>query len=414
MNIFIPSIFQNHHSSNIEKYMKNKQNSRLSISKRTNGIGYSKTGYIFNSSMNISYLPSLTSTPSLAVFLKKEYSNDYTGYMITNLELDIIAISSEILSLFNFNSNVVSNIKNYNNLKKEDRVNLRGLVQELIANKDDLSTLLLKYMDINQTQSVNLIKMKKQDEYDYNYDNKNEGKKLLDVEESEDAFEDIFIKADLFIKRASFGQQQLKYYIIKISTKCIEETAKENTEIDIKFNQQNVVHYEKTNSKFIVTNKNFKIKMGKKLNNKYVREFEESPKESKINYLLLAKNVIKDDVPFNKITNIYDIFNVKNFGVDIKVFKWNPSKLAIIRTHVDEPRNATDKINTHKTKADYYDTNNTKINKNEEINEEDFDNEQNQTDNTILSYQMNQTNNITAINKYKYYNDKSQLNKNNS
>jgi len=118
--------------------MKDKVGSKLSKSKRTQGIGLAKTGFIFRSTMNINFLPSLTSTPSLAVLIKREKILNYSGYFITNWDLDILYLSSETLNIFNITEKGLWSIRNYNNLSKGDRVNLKNLILVLIGEFEKL------------------------------------------------------------------------------------------------------------------------------------------------------------------------------------------------------------------------------------------------------------------------------------
>jgi hypothetical protein len=112
--------------------MKDKTDSKLSESKRINGLALAKTGFIFPVSMTLNYLPSLTGESTLAVIVKKEKQISYTAHIITNKELDILYISSECLKLFALKEKAVWSIKNYFNLpNKEDRLNLKKFIKEL-------------------------------------------------------------------------------------------------------------------------------------------------------------------------------------------------------------------------------------------------------------------------------------------
>jgi hypothetical protein len=110
--------------------MKEKGDSKLSESKRINGIAIAKTNFIFPVSMTLNYLPSLTGEAMLAAIVKKEKQISYTALMITNKDLDILFISSECLKLFNMKEKAIWSIK-YSGIKKDERLNLRDYVKEL-------------------------------------------------------------------------------------------------------------------------------------------------------------------------------------------------------------------------------------------------------------------------------------------
>ena len=125
------SFFRDDHTERITNFLKEKESSKISVSKRMNGIAYGKTGFIFPCSMNLNYLPTLTGEATIAVIVKREKLSSYSANILVNKDLDILYVSSECLKIFNLKEKALWSIKNYISIRKEERLNLKSFVLEL-------------------------------------------------------------------------------------------------------------------------------------------------------------------------------------------------------------------------------------------------------------------------------------------
>ena len=328
--------------------MEDKVDSKLSKSKRTQGIGLNKTGFIFKATMNINFLPSLTSTPSLAVLIKREKVMNYSGCFITNHELDIMYLSTETINIFNITEKGLWSIRNYNNLSKGDRINLKGLIKELknIENEADLKSAIDSYRNIDDIKLVHYLEMNQGEEEDYsdqlvNKRNMYNNYSVYKKNDSDNNLNDCnSIKGILHISEAKFGKLVSDYYIVKVEIKMNVKNKIQN----LRFKEDSTFNYDGEHSQIIIKNK-------------YFKDYEMSPNNSRLDMNPKSvtnspnKKGVKPKTTEEEIDEM-DLYQsieskkrgIKNYALDIKLFKWDYIKCMINKLHVDEHKQLKDLV----------------------------------------------------------------------
>lgn len=269
--------------------MKEKGDSKLSESKRINGMAIAKTNFIFPVSMTLNYLPSLTGEAMLAAIVKKEKQISYTAHMITNKDLDIFFISSECLKLFNMKEKAIWSIK-YSGIKKDERLNLRDYIKEL----NEEGKLITDYdqeknypITIKENDNVSKILMRKSTVHS----------NLLKESYTKDFKQNYITNMNLVTmnyKELMMGPKSLDTYLVKF-----EVSFKVNllTLNDIKLQEKLVFHYDEENINICVRNKN-KLKSEKPL--KSMIKLNQMYSEI-MNYLIYQREIIRNPKTKRKI-----------------------------------------------------------------------------------------------------------------
>ena len=228
VNLLLPSLFREDHCNAINKYMKEKINSKLSESRRVIGISIGKTGFIFPVTMTLNYLPSITGEFTLGVLVKKEKQLFYMCHIISNKNLDILYVSSECLKLLYLKEKDLWSIKNFNKIRKEERINLKYLIKELseddktltdyepqknfkvhIIQYDSLAkrrkSICIMYLKIvNKNQNLPMTNM---NEFSMNYSEMMMGSKSLDL---------FLIRIEVLFKGNNISMKEIKLKDIRI------------------------------------------------------------------------------------------------------------------------------------------------------------------------------------------------------
>ena len=293
-------------------------NCNVKSSRKVTGLGYTKSGFIIPISLNLQFLPSLTSQPSLAILLKKEKFTNYTGHIITNKEFDIIYLSTECLKLFQIKEKCLWSIKNYNKLKTEDRVNLKHLIVEMTEKNSwaqkknlDFKTQLNKDIPIhlqmlNPSSVINTSRRNSKIVHDPT-------KLLYKTKEKE--FKGLYTRTNkisgfIMAKKPVFGNKTLDSFIMKI-----EYPVNFQTNLDVKLNLTLMINksfyfdFEKQN--YVIETKS-DVKMRSSYSPKSIKRNKERHKSKRQD-----KMILKDD------SNIYDLENIKNYGIDVITYRYD-------------------------------------------------------------------------------------------
>lgn len=131
VSILLPPIFREKHFDILKNYIKNKGTSKVNDKKRIVSFAMAKSNFIFPVTLYMDFLPSLNTDPCIAVVFKKEKRYNYVGYMITNLELDVVNITSECIKLFNLSEKLLNILKNWYKIPKDERISLKNMILEL-------------------------------------------------------------------------------------------------------------------------------------------------------------------------------------------------------------------------------------------------------------------------------------------
>lgn len=131
VNSLLPPIFREKHFDMLKNYIKDKGASKVNDKKRIVSFAMAKSGYIFPITLYLEFLPSLNSDPCIAVVFKKEKKYNYVGFMITNLELEVVNITSECIKLFNLSEKLLTILKNWFKIPKDERITLKNMILEL-------------------------------------------------------------------------------------------------------------------------------------------------------------------------------------------------------------------------------------------------------------------------------------------
>lgn len=160
VSVLLPHLFRNNHTQHVIEYLKEKINSKITDSKRITGFALNKMGYIFSLSTIISFLPSLTMEPTLALLVKKEIVNNYVAHIFTSKDYDILCLSKECLRIFQIKEKYLTSIKNFQAEKAEDKLNIKNLLKDDLDGKTIFDLEQEKTYEIRLKPSTSLKKSK--------------------------------------------------------------------------------------------------------------------------------------------------------------------------------------------------------------------------------------------------------------
>jgi hypothetical protein len=157
VNYLLPKIFSLYHNKIIHDY---NENAAISASKNSRklikGIAIHKSGFIFKIHTNVTRIPSFKFDKSylIRVLSSEKLTDSYSGYFITDKNLNISYISSEIPILFGINEKETILMRNSHMLKTMDRFNLTEFIQEFKITKQDFMALEESLMNVNKKEGA--------------------------------------------------------------------------------------------------------------------------------------------------------------------------------------------------------------------------------------------------------------------
>lgn len=134
VNVFLPHIFHSIHNSLILNFS---QRTKYDSRKAIKGYALHKTGYIIFTHTNITKVPSYNFDNSFLVRVIQMSYNNYKGCIITDKNMNICYISTEIPKIFEINEKETILLKNSHKLEARDKFNLTEFIQELYISIDD-------------------------------------------------------------------------------------------------------------------------------------------------------------------------------------------------------------------------------------------------------------------------------------
>ncbi len=134
VGILIPKIFYQTHKNLIKNHINNNITVKRIKQKTIRHFGLHKNGFLISIKANLYLLPTLKREQIYCIKLNNvEKINNFVGFCIINQNLEMVNITSQCLKLFNFTNKAVYYLQNYRKLKDE-RINLKNLIQELSPN----------------------------------------------------------------------------------------------------------------------------------------------------------------------------------------------------------------------------------------------------------------------------------------